>query len=138
SPRPTTLTVAPHEAAPLMLLDSGAVHETIPVEVAMRPLPGGFEIGIHLAASDLTFTETAEGFHAGVTVLVRAMKGSDHMLALTSRTVALAGTREEPEAARQRRVSVPLQLSFEGDATALEIVVYDVVGQKGTVRRVKL
>jgi VWFA-related protein len=136
--RPTALTVAPHEAAPLMLLDSGAVHETIPVEVAVRPVPGGFELGVHLAASDLTFSDTADGFHAGVTVLARAMKGSDQMLALTSRTVALAGTREELEAARQRRVAIPLQLSFQGDATALDVVVYDIVGRTGTVRRVKL
>lgn len=137
SPRPTALTVAPHEAAPLMLLDSGAVHESIPVEVATRPVAKGFEVGVHLAASDLTFADTLEGFHAGVVVLARAMKGSDRMLALTSRTFALAGTREELAAARQRRVAIPLQLSFEGDATALEVVVYDIVGRRGTVRRVK-
>ena len=139
TPRPANAVVAPIDVAPHVLLDA----ETLPRDFAL-------DCETTLTSSAVTITATVSGavlafqsdaatgaFEGGLTVLARVRGKDQHVLAASSDTFTLSGRQDQLPAAKGRVLRFNRQLATAG-AVTLEVIAYDVLGQRASAQRFKM
>jgi VWFA-related protein len=127
-------TLQPTTVAPHLILDSGATPRDFELTTSLHTNGRDLEVRASVPAAGLWFTSSANRFEAGVTILVRAIGPNKEVFAAVSDSFALRGPSEGLPTARARLVQFTKSLPLN-NARTIEIIAYDVFGQRATVER---
>jgi len=124
----------PSSVAPHLILDSATTPHDFGMTTSLQSNGHDLEVRASVPAEGLTF-RTADGhFEAAVTILARAIGKDKKVLAAASDSFALTGPTGGLAAAQARTLQFLKPLSVK-NASTIEIVAYDVLGQRASVER---
>jgi VWFA-related protein len=124
----------PSSVAPHLILDSATAPHDFEMTTSLHSTGRELEVRASVAATGLTFREADGHFEGAVTILARAIGQDKKVLAAASDSFALKGPSEGLAAARTRTIQFAKALSVK-NARTVEIVAYDVLGQRASVER---
>ena len=124
----------PSSVAPHLILDSGTRPHDFEMTASLEGTGRDLEVRASVPAAGLTFRAADGRFEAAVTILARAIGPDKNVLAAASDSFALKGPNEGLPAARTRTIQFAKALSVKS-ARTVEIVAYDVLGQRASVER---
>ncbi|MBK5296647.1 MAG: VWA domain-containing protein [Vicinamibacteria bacterium] len=139
SPRAATPMVAPYDVAPHVLLDAATLPADFTLSCGATLASSAITVAASVRGDALAFTLPPAGgaFEAGVTLLARVRGKDGRVLAASSETFSLSGSRAQLAAARNRELRFTKALPRAG-AETVEVIAYDVLSGKASARRFKV
>jgi VWFA-related protein len=124
----------PSSVAPHLILDSGTTRHDFEMTTSLQRTGRDLEVRARVPAAGLTFRAADGRFEGAVTILARAIGQDKNVLAAASDSFVLSGPTDGLPAAHARTIQFAKVLSAK-NARTIEIVAYDVVGQRASVER---
>jgi hypothetical protein len=137
---PVHRTLAPHDVAPLLTLESGTLPRDFRLDAEVEPGAIGMRIRARVPHGGLRYEEHAESVscQARLTILARAVDRDGRTLWMNSDAFDLSSPLTQCEAARRLTTEFARDITLPANATRIDVIAYDALAERASVRRFDL
>ena len=137
---PVRRTLAPHDVAPLLTLESGTLPRDFRLDAEVEPGAGGMRIHARVPHAGLRYEEHAESVSckARLTILARAVDRDGRTLWMNSDAFGLSSPLPQCEAARRLTTEFARDITLPVSATRIDVIAYDALAERASVRQFDL
>jgi VWFA-related protein len=132
---PTRRTLAPHDVAPLLALESGSLPHDFRLDAELTPSPGTLRILARVAHKGLTYEEAGASCRARLTILARAVDKDGRTLWMNSDAFDLSSPSPKCDAAKRLASEFVRDVSLPPNATRVDVIAYDAIAGRASARQ---
>jgi len=134
---PVRRTLAPHDVAPLLTLESGTLSHDFRLDAEVTAGSRGIRIVARVAHKALTYENDAQATscRAGLTMLARAVDKDARTLWMNSDAFDLSSPLAQCEAAKRLASEFVREVGLPPNATRIDVIAYDTLADRASVRQ---
>jgi hypothetical protein len=132
---PMRRTLAPHDVAPLLTLESGTLPRDFRLDVEVTPVPAGFRVLGRVAHKALKYEATESSCRARLTMLARAVDKDGRTLWMNSDAFDVSSPLPQCDATRRMTSEFVREVGLPPNATRIDVIAYDALADRASVRQ---